>query len=272
MRKNIVSNLDKFEIVSSNFLELASEQRLRILSNLNSKPHRVSSLAKKIDVTSQEIHRNLDRLSNSGFVRKGTDDHFHITTMGKLMLSQMPLMFFISKNQKYFSNHDVGILPLKFSRRLGVLENCEHVKGVTNVLKKKKKIYKDSKEYICDIINEFPPGMDDVLLKRIKNGTKYRHIVTDDVNEHDARAEDLKKLGYYDLIQKKKIVRKELKSTGIILILNEKEGGIIFPTNDGEPDLRHMFYGNDKIFQDWCMDYFEFQWKKARDISRIYPR
>lgn len=261
--------MDKFEIVSSNFLELASEQRLRILSALNSKPYRVSKLAKKLDVTSQEIHRNLERLSNTGFVIKKSDEHYHITTIGQLMLSQMPIMFFVSKNQKYFSTHDIGILPAKFSRRLGVLENCEHVKGVTNVLDKWKQIYQNSTEFIHDMTNESPAGMDEILVKRINKGVQYLHIVTSDLEEPENRVSHLKKLGYYDLINNKKIERKEMMTTKTILILNEKEAGIIFPTLDGEPDLRHMFYGNSSMFLDWTVDYFEHYWKNAKNLSRV---
>lgn len=261
--------MEKFEVVSANFLELASEQRLKILSNLSIKPMRVSVLAKKINVTSQEIHRNLERLSNSGFVKKGVDEHFHITTIGQLMLSQMPLMFFVTKNQKYFASHDVGVLPTKFSRRLGVLENCEHVKGVTNVLDKWKSIYKNSKEFVWDITNEVPPGMDEILIKRIKTGVKYRHVLTKDFDEPKDRHLTLKKLGYYDLIQKGKIERKELENIKTVLVLNEKEAGIIFPTSDGEPDLRHMFYGDNSMFLDWCIDYFDFYWKKSKKISKF---
>jgi predicted transcriptional regulator len=265
--------MDKFKIVSSNFLELASEQRLKILSALNSKPYRVSILAKKLDVTSQEIYRNLVRLSNSRFVIKRSDEHYHITIIGKLMLSQMPIMFFVTKNQKYFSTHDIGILPAKFSRRLGVLEDCEHIKGVTNVLDKWQKIYQNSTEFIYDIINEFPSGMDEILINRINKGVKYRHIITSDLEEAENRMPDLKKLGYYDLINDDKIERKEITLTKTILILNEKEVGIIFPTLDGQPDLRHMFYGNNTMFLEWAVDYFEYYWKKAKNISRVsYPR
>ncbi|AJM92296.1 MULTISPECIES: transcriptional regulator [Nitrosopumilus] len=264
--------MDKYEVVSANFLELASEQRLKILSHLSTHPLRVSVLAKKINVTSQEIHRNLERLSNSGFVKKGVDEHFHITTIGQLMLSQMPLMFFITKNQKYFASHDVGVLPIKFSRRLGVLENCEHIKGVTNVLNKWKSIYKNSKEFVYDITNEMPLGMDEILLKRIKNGVKYRHIVSKDLDEPEDRTSNLQKLGYYDFIQKGKIERKELSKTKTVLILNENEAGIVFPTSDGEPDLRHMFYGDGTMFLDWCIDYFDFYWKKSKKISKFPKR
>ena len=264
--------MEKYEVVSANFLELASEQRLKILSHLSTQPLRVSVLAKKINVTSQEIHRNLERLSNSGFVKKGIDEHFHITTIGQLMLSQMPLMFFVTKNQKYFASHDVGVLPTKFSRRLGVLENCEHIKGVTNVLDKWKSIYKNSKEFIWDITSEAPSGMDETLLQRIKNDVKYRHIVSKDLDEHKNRSLNLQKLGYYDLIQKGKIERKEISQTKTILILNEKEAGIIFPTSDGEPDLRHMFYGTRAIFLEWCVDYFDYYWKKSKKITKFPKR
>lgn len=264
--------LNKFDIAASNFLELASEQRLKILHSLNSNPFRVSQLAKKLDTTPQEIHRHLERLTKCGFVKKHVDEYFHITAIGRIMLSQMPLIFFISQNSKYFSNHDLAILPLKFIRRLGVLENCTLVKGVTNVLDTWKNIYKNSKEYVCDITSEFPLGMDAILTKKIEHGMKYRHIISNNLNEHDGRVENLKKNGYYSLLQKGRIERKEIHTNGIILILNEKESGIIFPTSDGEVDLRRMFYAKDKLFQDWCLDYFEFNWKKAKKINRLNPR
>jgi hypothetical protein len=150
---------------------------------------------------------------------------------------------------------------------LSVFENSEHVKGVTKVLDAWKKIYKNSKEYVCDILTESPQGMDEILISRIKNGVKYRHIVSKNLNEHEDRKNTLKKLGYFDLIEQGKIERKELKSTGTILILNEKEAGIIFPGEDGEPDLRHMFYGNESYFQDWCKDYFEHNWGKSNFLT-----
>ncbi|AFS81063.1 transcriptional regulator protein-like protein [Candidatus Nitrosopumilus koreensis AR1] len=263
--------MDKFEIVASQFLELASEQRLKILDNLSSKPYRLSVLAKKMELTPQEIHRNMDRLSKSGFVKKGTDEHFRITSIGRLVLSQMPLVLFISKNQKYFSTHDLDSLPKKFSRRLGVLETCTHVRGVTNVIDTWKKILNNASEFVCDVTSEYPAGLDDVLVGRVKKGVKYRHIFSSDFEEYSDRDGHLQKIGYYDLIQNGKILRKEVNNTGFILIVSEKEAAIVFPNND-EPDLRHMFYGKSSSFQDWCLDFFEHYWKKAKTISRNHPK
>lgn len=29
---------------------------------------------------------------------------------------------------------------------------------------------------------------------------------------------------------------------------------------DGEPDITEMFYGNDPMFHEWCLDYFRYCW------------
>lgn len=262
----------KFENAALNFLELASEQRLEILDNLNKKPFRVSVLAKKLDVTSQEIHRNFDRLAQMGYVRKGTDEHYHITTIGKIMHAQLPLVRFLSKNRKFFENHDIGDMPLKFTKRLGVLEDSTHIKGVTMVLDKWKSIYKNAKEFVFDAVTESPPGLIDPLVKRISSGATYKHVITEDLIEPDGRTKTLEKLGYFDLIKQGKIERKVTTTSKIILVINEKEAAVVFSSNDGEPDLRNMFYGKEPLFHEWCVDYFEYIWKKAKKLSRGSPK
>lgn len=258
----------KFENAALHFLELASEQRLEILDNLNRKAFRVSMLAKKLEVTSQEIHRNLDRLAQMGFVRKGTDEHYHITATGKIMHAQLPLVRFLSKNRKFFETHDIGDMHIKFTKRMGVLEDAQHIKGVTMVLDKWKSIYKNAKEYVFDVLTESPPGMIDPLVKRISSGATYKHVITDDLIEPEGRTKTLEKLGYFDLIKKGKIERRVTDSTKVILVINEKEAAVIFSANDGKPDLRNMFYGKEELFHEWCVDYFEYIWKKAKKISR----
>lgn len=263
--------MDEVGLLASNFLELASEQRLKILVALSSKQYRTTELAKKWNVTPQEVHRNLERLSNAGFVKK-TNEHFDITSIGKILITQMPLMKVLSNNKKIFETHNVEKLPIKFVRRIGALEKCTHVKGVTKVISTWEKICKNSTDMLCDIVSEVPISMDKIIVKRVQKGCKYRHIISNNIDEPDGRNQILNEIGYYSLIKNEKILRKKFESNGIILILNEKEAGIIFPTNDGEPDLRHMFYGNDETFQDWCLDLFEFYWKKAKKYNRVTPK
>jgi predicted transcriptional regulator len=254
------------EKIAGYFLELASEQRLDILSELLKKPNRVNVIAKKLRVTPQEVHRNLDRLNHAGMVAKGLEDHYRITSVGKIMLSQMSLVSFLSKNKTFFDTHDLNDVPTKFTKRLGVLEECKHIKGVTAVLEKWRTIYSESEKYVCDILSESPPETITPLLKRIAKGVEYRHVISKQFLEPAGRNQMLEKMGYYKFIEGKKIQRRETKSVSVILIMNEKEGGIIFSTSSDEPDLRSMFYGKSAGFHEWCHDYFEYIWKKSKKI------
>ena len=261
-----------FESIAEFFLELASEQRLRILNELSVKPSRINKLAKKIQVTPQEIHRNLDRLAIAGMVKKGLEDHYAITTTGNVMLSQMSLVSFLTKNKKFFSTHNLDDLPLKFTKRLGVLEGCQHIKGVTAVLDKWRKIYVNSNEYAYDVLSESPPEIMGPLLKRISKGVKYNHIISNEFLEPQGRDKSLEKSGYYAFIEEGQIQRREHDSVSVVLLINEKEAGVIFSTSNNEPDLRNMFYGTHSGFHEWCLDYFEHMWKESKKISRKRPQ
>ncbi|WP_428325675.1 helix-turn-helix transcriptional regulator [Nitrosopumilus sp.] len=257
---------DDFENTAGYFLELASEQRLKILHNLSIKSFGVTQLATKLDVTAQEVHRNLDRLSKSNFTKKGMNDKYEITTQGKIMLSQMSLVKFLTKNEKFFENHNLQLIPSKFTKRLGVLGTSEHIRGVTKVLEKWTSIYKNADSYIADIVSESPPGMIKPLVSRIQNGVEYRHIVSNNLIEPENREEILKKTGYYKLVQKGKIQRKTTKTVSTIVLLNEKESAVIFPSTTNETDLKHMFYSKDSAFHEWCIDYFDYIWKKSKTM------
>ncbi|HMH11191.1 MAG TPA: hypothetical protein VK553_10800 [Candidatus Nitrosopolaris rasttigaisensis] len=52
------------------FFELASEQRLSILFKLTEHDSKLAKLSKDLNVTMQEVHRNLSRLMDAGFDRK----------------------------------------------------------------------------------------------------------------------------------------------------------------------------------------------------------
>ena len=58
------------EKIANDFLELASEQRLNIMINLAEKKLNISKLAKLLDATNPEIHRNVHRLTKTGLIEK----------------------------------------------------------------------------------------------------------------------------------------------------------------------------------------------------------
>ena len=89
------------EKVASVFLEIASEQRLNILKQLSKENLNISKLAKILEATNPEVHRNIGRLLKNGLIEKNTDGNYQLTTYGKIMLVQIPSISFVSESYNF---------------------------------------------------------------------------------------------------------------------------------------------------------------------------
>ena len=151
--------------------------------------------------------------------------------------------------------------------RCGQLANSQYVKGVSKVLEQWKEIYKNSDSYIYEILSEVPLDLIEPLVKKIKKGVKFNYIFSESAVVPKGRKALLKKLGFDALIEKGLIERKMEKNVQTVVVLNEKEACLMFPSLDGESDISEMFYSNDPMFHEWCLDYFRYCWYGS-DIFR----
>ena len=253
-----MSNL--YDKASENFLELASSQRLEILFKLLQKRTTATFLAKDIGATKQEVHRNFSRLEGSGLIEKGKDGKYGLTTFGKTMCTQVPSMVFLSQNKKYFDGHTFGNLPTKFIMRSGQLASGKYIKGVSKTLEQWKAIYKNTDEYVYEILSEVPLDLIEPLVKRIKKGIKFQYIFDENIVIPKGRKQLLKKLGFDKLLEKGLVERKMAKDIQTVLVINEKEACLMFPTINEEADITEMLYSDDPMFHEWCLDYFRYCW------------
>lgn len=251
---------DLYENTASDFLELASEQRLKIIFALLAKKSKITELAKKLGATKQEVHRNFERLTSAGLITKDMDGYYDLTVYGKTICSQIPDFVFVSQNRKYFESHDFGDVPIKFIQRIGALVSNHHIKGFTKVLEQWKTLYKNADKYVYEIISEVPLDLIEPIVERIKRGVKFQYIFSEDAIVPKGRKELLEKLDFKKLIDEGVVERKMKEDVKVSVVLNEKETIIMFPTLDGEPDLREAFYSNDPLFHEWCLDYFRYSW------------
>ena len=249
-----------YENAANDFLELASEQRLNIIFNLLEKKSKISNMAKELNATVQEVHRNFERLADAGLIVKDKDGYYDLTTYGKTMCTQVPSLVFLSKNRKYFENHNFGNIPMKFIQRIGALAGSQPVKGFVKVLEQWKLIYKNADEFIYQIFTEVPLDLIEPLISRVKKGIKLNYVFSESVIVPKGRKELLNKLGMKELIDKGLVERKMMKDANVVVVLNEKEACVLFPTLDGVCDMREMFYSKDSIFHEWCLDYFRYCW------------
>ena len=144
--------------------------------------------------------------------------------------------------------------------RAGQLATGSLVKGITKTLEKWKSVYKNADEYIYEILSEIPADLFDPILKKIENGVKYDYIVSESAIVPEGRKIILKNSGFYKLMERGLIERKMKKTVQVVTVLNEKEACIFFPTSNGEADLTEMFYSDNDMFHEWCLDYFRYCW------------
>lgn len=262
-----------FISTSTIFFELASEQRLSILFRLSKQSSKLAKLAKDLDVTMQEVHRNLNRLQDSGLIRKDANGQFSLTTFGTTILQQIPTMNFLSRNKEYFTDHYLGDIPMKFVHRIGALDNSEYIEGLVAVLERWKQIYNSAQEYIYGMLPQIPLELIETLLAILKRGRiKFNYILSQQTIVPKKRTDLLKDAGFQDLLKKGLVERRMVDKMPVAVILNEKEATVMFPTlKRGQPvaDLNSIFYsGKDNLlFHEWCLDYFRYTWYGAKTFD-----
>jgi len=258
-----------YQSSAKEFLEIASAQRLAILLRLYENTSKVSVLAKDLGATIPEVYRNFERLAKADLIVKNSEGDYSITTYGKIMCGQISSIRFLSVNKKYFKDHNFGDIPQKFLHRIGALEEAKQIKGFVKVMEKWQEIYKNADEHIYNILYEIPYSADlmEPLTKKIENGVKLHSILSESAIIPKERKQIIDKLGIRKLIENGLLERKMKDDVSTVMILNEKEGCVMFPSKTGEVDLSEGFYGNDPLFQEWCGDYFDYCWSRAKPFQ-----
>lgn len=248
-------------------MELASGTRCEMLLMLKVKPTRTNKLAKDLNLTVQETHRNTARLVETGIIRKDNDGMFSLTEYGKLVVEQIGYYQFLFEHRKFFEDHTCD-LPPKFKQRLGALQNCQLVTKVTNVQERIKKMESGAKNQIKLIVSQAWEDEGKILLDSAKKGVKISTIFGFDSIMPDEIAENIqKKLTSY--IQKgileQKIVDGNVK---LSLYIADKKAAVMFPNQKGDIDMNTLFVGDDEEFYEWCLDYFDYLWNASKAIVK----
>ncbi len=254
---------------AADFLELASEQRLEILSRLYEQNQKVSTVAKDIEATVPEVFRNFERLAKAGLISKETDGSYSLSTAGRLMWNQISLVKFLSENKKYLKTHGFSDISEKFLQRIGALESCEQVKGVVKVLEKWKEIYENAESYIYNVLFEVPYTADFIepIVKKASSGVRVRSVFSSTAIIPSDRKKVFEKHGFRKLVEEGKVERRMKEEVRTVVILNEKEACVMFPASDGSPDMSEGFYSKNPRFHEWCLDYFTHCWDDAGPFS-----
>jgi predicted transcriptional regulator len=156
------------------FFELASESRLSILRELNEKNWKMNDVARKLDLTTTETFRQLQRLNESMLAQKQPDSTYAITQYGKLVLHVSSSLEFILKHKEYFTNHNVLVLPPQFLNRMGELSQAELKMGMVESTMKSSQLIGEAEKFMWAVSPEPVPQAFDDISKQIPKGAEYR--------------------------------------------------------------------------------------------------
>ena len=238
------------------FTELSSENRLAILQILDETPMTFTSLIKEIDMNSAEAARQLSRLTESQLIEKKGDGKYYNTLFGKLVISSISDLDFISEKSGYFLNHDTAQIPFDLLGQIGALSTGEIVTGVYNILNTHEKLGDGIKSYMWYMSDDFPRHHLPDIEQKLEEGLEIRVILPKDKCSASLLSEK----------NRKKIETKVLDEIKISVIVSDKFSMLELPGPDGKIDQNTAIFGYDDRFREWCKKLFQYYWE-----AKSYP-
>ena len=233
------------------FTELSSENRLCILQTLDEKPMTFTSLIKEVDMNSTEASRQLSRLTEAQLIEKKGDGKYYNTLFGKLVLSSISSLDFISGNSGLFLNHDTSHSPLNLLRQIDALFTGEIITGVYNTLNTHEKLGSGIKSYMWYMSDDFPRHHLPDIEKKLEEGVEIRVILPKDKCSPSLLTEK----------NRKKIGNKVMDEIKISIIVSDIFCMLELPEPDGKIDHDTAFFGYDDRFRGWCKNLFNYYWE-----------
>jgi len=246
------------EDIAELLFNLASADRLALLSEIGIRRQRLTTLSKVIGASAQECSRHLARLSDSGLIRRDSEGLYEITPLGKAIRTILPGVEFLLGHKEYFISHDVSFLPRSFVDRLGELSTGEHVNHISMVIEHIKDVISSGKDFVW-LISDQPIVVGtigtsfssrELLVRLLGEETIDRSIVSE-----VKTALPLSEVATFPEIK-------------VAMAINESIAGVCFPGTDGKIDFSSGFVGKDPLFRTWCRDLFDFYWSRS---NRIMP-
>ncbi len=275
--EGIIFNYSIFDETEEIFSSLANSQRLAILyiiSKNNKKT--LSSIAKELKITTQETHRNLNKLMNSNIIEKDFKGFFSLTVFGDMIIKNISAINFLSKHRRFFSEHNFHNIPIKFIQRIGALEKSDYLSGIVAVIEYIKRMYQNCDKYIYSILPQVPLDLIHTAIPIVREkGLKFKHILPIDALIPKKSEEFLENEGYSQLLRKGIIERRMVTMTNLGIVLTENHALVMFPLSNGHVDMNFIFCNNvsmdDGLFHEWCLDYFIEIWNNAKtfDAGRL---
>lgn len=245
-----MENKDQIERL---YFELSSESRLSILRDLSQQGGKMREIARRLDLTTTEAFRQLQRLNDSTLVQKNMEGTFNVTEYGFLVLRFSSFFEFIHSHREYFATHNVRRIPYQFLDRIGELSHANFSTDVMGNINAADSRTRDAEEYMWGGGVEQPLDIREVVRENIPKGVKYKFLFP-------------KRFIPRERVLPAQIAEwRSLEDLPANFCISEKEAGISFSHLDGRVDYV-SFVGKDPEFIGWVKDLFLYYWDKGNRV------
>jgi predicted transcriptional regulator len=241
------------EGVDKLFFELASESRLDILRELQSKELRMQDLARKLNLTVTETCRQLQRLTEAKLVQKQPNGTNTLTRYAKLQIQLMASMDFVFRNADYFLDHALFSLPYEFVNRIGELSDAEFCRDTVSGFNRVRKMVFEAEKYIWTIAEQVDSSHVGPTGQKVSKGLDFKFLMQKDLVKTFANASNSSVLRGRS---------RYMERVPVVLVINENEATVVFRRYNGVLDYMGLF-GTDERFRKWCKDLFLYYWETA---------
>ena len=246
--------------------EVSNEERVNIMKALTQEKTTFSGLARRLDITTQEVSRHFNRLVESGIATRDRDGHPALTQYGLILLRQLGSTLFTTQNKEYFRSHDASALPDKFLGRFGELNDMSYIDDIMLAIHNSVRIIQEAEEYLLDINLPYIASGFPHIKAAYDRGIKGYFLRGADLqvpNEMQDIREEVFPDGFLDYIRREELLMDRFLEVDIILYMNEKEVALLsFPTLNGNYDYRG-FTSTDPAALEWCRDMFFYYWEQG---------
>ena len=243
------------ERIEKLYFELASESRLGILREINVAGGKMREIARKLDLTTTETFRQLQRLNEALLVHKQPNGDYAITEYGRFVLQLSSSFEFIYKYRQYFSAHDFRRLPYQFQNRIGELSSASLGSDTMENINLAERITREAEQYMWGGGVEQSLNISSILMESIPKGVKYKFLFPQ--RFINPRPLPPKMAGAIEW--------RSFEDLPVNIVLTEKEAGISFCLVGGKADYVG-FAGKDPVFLGWVKDLFCYYWEKGKRV------
>lgn len=228
---------------------------MAILQGLRAGRARPSRVAKDQDMSDAEAARQLQRLAEANLIRRDADGLYGITPFGRLVLSQLAGLGFISKHSAYFAEYDTSVIPDELVGRFGELSEGKVGDNPMENFEEVGEAIREAKRLTWVLIDQRVEREISVLGGKARADFDLRLLAPESAMLPDGRATIPSKAPG--------VQKRVLEPVNVTVIVTEKRAGFGLPDFNGR--LHHAsISGDDPRLIGWCRDLFLHYWEKGK--------